>query len=160
MLSVRQMEEQRVAEERAKIDRLRRGREASAAVALTNPPRPVKRRIYVDNTDFWSLIDSRGGEDACHPWTGKIADRKAPPEHHVPSFCREGTTTGPISARRVLFEKINKRQLPDAFVISCICDNAICMNVKHLAIAPHTGGGRGRSWKHPAAVPFEEFKCD
>lgn len=106
---------------------------------------------------FWDNIDSSGGLDACHLWTG-AAKWNHPPDavarFEQGCFSYEGCETW--IATRVLCFALYGREPPRDMDIMPICGDHLCCNVRHLAIVPHGGVGSKRINK---AVPVEEFFC-
>lgn len=71
--------------------------------------------------DFFSHIDTSGGPDACHPWSGYNIDGYG-------KFVWKGKMT---VATRIIWE-INNGPVPEGKFMLHSCDNPSCCNVRHL----------------------------
>lgn len=102
---------------------------------------------------FWDHINTSGGINACHLWTG--AKRWNRDRYEEGEWEEEGVSTR--IARRHLIVKMFGRDLPNDHDVSPTCDNHMCMNIRHMAIIKHGGHKTDRAAR---AVPAEEFFCE
>lgn len=106
--------------------------------------------------EFWDLVDSSRGPEACHPWTGRTL-RNTPTEqpgsylHGV--FYAAGCQS--FISNRVLCFMVFGREPPSNMDVTPICGDHMCNNVRHMAITPRGGGSSPK--KLNAGVPAEEF---
>lgn len=107
---------------------------------------------------FWDNVDTSGGVDACHWWTGerKWNHQSADVERYEDGHWSERGCKSRI-ARRVLMFKTYGREVPEDLDVSPLCDEHLCCNVKHMVITPHGGPKDGRL---AHAIPAEEYFCD
>jgi hypothetical protein len=122
-------------------------------------------------TRFWNLVDSSGGPDACHPWTGPVL-----PTGYGVSRGAIQRITGAQYAHRAAFILSNGRQ-PNAPVLfkgtACVlhsCDNPPCCNPRHLRegtmadnmkdrdVRGRSGGGKRRGGKRSKSVRMKMAK--
>jgi hypothetical protein len=83
--------------------------------------------------DVFSMIDMRGGEDACWPWLGGTGGGTAKSKPR-PYFQVNGRKW---IAYRLVWTLIEGQE-PQANEFLChSCDNSICCNHKHLSIGSH-----------------------
>lgn len=127
-----------------------------AAAAAT--PRAPRYSSGPARATFWDNIDTSGGVDACHWWTGgrKWNHPDANRERYEDGNWREPGCRTHI-ARRVLMFKTYGRELPEDKDVSPLCDEHLCCNVRHMVITPH-GGPKEERLRH--AIPVEEYFCD
>lgn len=128
-------------------------RQRAARLAKEESARKEKARLDAlvggGAKEFWDLVDTSGGIDACHPWTGHI-NTTWTESYDVGEFELAGFESN-LAHRIACFLVFGIAPPRDHDVIP-ICDNRICCNVRHLAIKPH-----GTSPE--AAVPVADFFC-
>lgn len=78
--------------------------------------------------EFWQRVDTSGGPDACHPWTGRRT------EHGYGLFDIGGRA---VRAHRFVMGE------PDA-VVRHTCDNPPCCNRRHLRVGTQADNVRDR----------------
>lgn len=85
---------------------------------------PQEDNVTNTAAKFWSLVDTSGGRDACHPWTGTMRVKKDGPRG---IFNWHGKTE---YTHRLAWYLANGRW-PEP---SCLhhCDNPPCCNLRHL----------------------------
>jgi hypothetical protein len=119
------------------------------------------RKVHLKSAaGFWDNIDTSGGPDACHNWTGETkrnhSECEAAASHYIHGvFEYEGCESW-LSHRVLLFARYGKQPPEDLDVVP-LCGNHLCHNLRHLVIAPHGGRGDARMNK---AVPVQEFFCE
>ena len=134
------------------VDRQRAARLAKEA---TDAAREVEHGHRCSAPVFWDNVDTSGGPDACHLWTGETKFNH--PEgtnsrFEQGKFTYEGCESW-ISTRVLCYATFG-REVPRDLDVTPLCGDHLCCNVKHLCITPHGGGDRlGR------AVTVEEFFC-
>jgi hypothetical protein len=109
---------------------------------------------------FFDNIDTSGGLDACHPWTGERkwnhtetgGEKVKGYEHGV--FEYDGCDS--FIHTRVLCYAIFGQQVPRDMDVIPICGDHLCSNIRHMCIGPHGGN---RDCKLAKAAPAEEFFC-
>lgn len=134
---------------------------AQRAARLALGPKPElekKKCTHRSAPNFFDNIDTSGGIDACHPWTGsrKINHTEAGGEH-IQSyehgvFRYDGCNSW--IATRVLCFAIFGREPPKDMDITPLCGDHLCMNLRHLCVTPHGGSSPNKLNK---ATPVEEF---
>lgn len=83
-----------------------------------------------------SLINTSGGPDACHPWTGYTAGGGYGLVHL--------SRVGRIPVHRWAMEQLLGRPLEPTEIICHHCDNPPCCNVRHLYVGTHSTNARDR----------------
>lgn len=102
--------------------------------------------------DFWDLVDTSGGIDACHKWTGYVSDTWT--SYPVGKFKIEGCDTS-LAHRVAVF--LTYGSLPEKMDIAPLCEDHLCCNVRHLMVLPSSKTGGPRLSR---AVTVEEFFCE
>lgn len=105
---------------------------------------------------FWDLINTSGGEDACHHWLGKFRpsyDRQQPWYEAGLRTCGWGTAL----ARRIVCFLTYGEHVPPTHDTTNLCDTDGCCNVRHIIISPKAKDHADRLNK---GVPATEFFCD
>ena len=100
---------------------------------------------------FWDLVNTSGGADACHPWTGSTNTNhngKECEKYEYGYFECEGVETA--LAHRIVCALTFGREVPRDYEVSPICGDHLCCNVRHFAI-------RQQSAPHGSEVPVDEF---
>lgn len=104
----------------------------------------VQRRAADGNAqDFWDLIDTSGGLDACHPWGGRLkwnhygVDAHLKPRYQQPVFEMDGFESH-YAQRLLVFLVFGVRLEGYVDDVTPICGDHQCLNVRHLAICPHS----------------------
>lgn len=87
--------------------------------------------------NFWLRVDTKGGPNACHPWSGSMSSTGAP-KLYVPS--------GSGSALRIAWE-LSHGVVPSEMMVCRTCSTRECVNFRHLTLKP-----RGREATFWAAV--------
>lgn len=134
---------------RANMQRLRELRLAKEAQEA------AERAHRKSAASFWDNIDSSGGPDACHPWTGERRWNHNDPNtarYEYGVFYYEGCNS--YHAARVLCHATYGREPPQDMDVMPLCGDHLCCNLKHFAITPHGGNGDKRLNR---AVPVEEY---
>ena len=137
------------AERRLKMAALREARHAAGIPDKVEKVRRPARSGTVQA--FWDLVDTSGGADACHPWTGPTNTNhngKDCEKYDYGYFECEGVESA--LAHRVVCALTFGRDLPRDYEVSPICDDHLCCNVKHYSI-------RQQSDPHDSGVPVAEF---
>lgn len=122
-----------------------------AAEALEN-----KRKAHLLSAEgFWDNIDTSGGPDACHPWTGST--RWTHDDHRVGSFeygrfRYEGCDSYHVS-HVVCFATFG-REPPKECDVTPTCGNYLCCNLDHLVV---TRFGSGRAGKIENGTPARKY---
>lgn len=108
---------------------------------------------------FWDNIDTSGGPDACHPWTGVAHynhDLESGWERFLQGHFHHQAITTRISTRVLIFMTYGK-ELPRTLDVSPLCGEHLCHNLRHLVITKHGGGNIEK--KLSEGVPVGEFFC-
>lgn len=117
-----------------------------------------ERRTHEENApSFFDNIDTSGGLDACHEWTGcrKWNHSEAGATSYEHGFFDYEGCVSRISTRVLCFATFG-REPPRGLDITPLCGNHLCMNLRHLCVTPHGGGDR-----LSRATPVEEFfRCE
>lgn len=108
---------------------------------------------------FVSRVDTSGGPDACHPWTGHRNN------YGYGSFCTGGRSIG---AARWLLGYLRGEPLGPDELACHHCDNPPCCNAKHLYVGDKAqnardavargqlNNGRANRTHCPAGHPYDE----
>lgn len=147
--------------------RQRQERDAAAAVSLAKRVAEHRARAEAQGRPtegwagaFWDCVDTSGGADACHPWTG--AKKWNHPEtrevrYEEPVFQHRELIIDTRIATRVLMFAVYGKEVPADMDVRPLCENHLCCNMRHMAITPH--GGSNAERRMALAVPAEEFFC-
>lgn len=139
---------------RHKTERLRALRLVKEAADAEEKRRHAHRKSA---EGFWDNIDTSGGPDACHPWTGETKWNHPPGDARFEQgvFYYEGCES--FIATRVLCFATYGIEVPRHLDIMPLCGDHLCSNVRHMLVTPHGGSGDCRLER---AVTVEEyFEC-
>jgi hypothetical protein len=104
---------------------------------------PEGRALAVRVTEFWSLIDRSGGDDACHPWGGYVEDGYG-------QFYLDGEMRGAAELARTF--TTGEERLPS--LDTCHrCDNPPCCNPRHVRFDSRLSNVREMHERGRAARP-------
>lgn len=108
---------------------------------------------------FWDHVNTSGGIDACHPWTGRT-QWNHPAGRGLKRYKRgEFTLTDCKTeiATRILCLLTFGRLPPDDVDTTPTCGDYMCCNIDHITITPRfTTAER----KQAAGIPARQFFCD
>lgn len=126
------------------------------AMRLAKEAQEAAERAHRKSAAFlWDNIDSSGGPDACHPWTGERRwNHNDPKASRYEYGCFNYENCSSYHAARVLCYATFGREPPLDMDVMPLCGDHLCCNLKHLAITPHGGIGDKR-WNR--AIPVEEY---
>lgn len=134
-----------------RIARQRAARLARDAALPTKQQRKTQRILRGGRAqEFWDLVDTSGGADACHRWKGAIDTTWA--TYIVGKFQLAGLAT--TLAHRIACFLTFGKEVPRDYDIIPDCEEHLCCNVRHLLVARH-----GISNKMASAERVEKFFC-
>lgn len=127
-------------------------RQKAARMAAKEAAESLRKQRHDSAPMFFDNIDTSGGRDTCHRWTGEtiMTSYTEPSGYEHGVFEYEGCSSK--IATRVLCYALFGREVPRDRDVTPICGDHMCMNVRHLCVSPKGGTDKLRQ-----AVPVEEF---
>jgi hypothetical protein len=136
-----------------------RAQDAKLAAKEQRAQERAARKAEKAARSFWDYVDTSGGPDACHPWTGPTnwnhPEGKGLKRYKRGKFEAEGCVSS--IATRVLVFMCYGEEPPADLDTTPACGNYLCCNVRHLGLTPHSKNAEGKA---AVIVPVTEYYSD